>query len=101
MGALMGNPSQKKQHQDYWRATLRLLAKLLSIWFMVSFGCSILWVDWLDQFSFYGFKLGFWFAHQGAILVFVVLIFIYTWRMKALDRQFDVADSDDHPEKIS
>ena len=55
----------------------------------------------LLMYLFYGFKLGFWFAHQGAILVFVVLIFIYTWRMKALDSQFDVADSDDHPEKIS
>jgi putative solute:sodium symporter small subunit len=101
MGLPMSNPPQKKPHRDYWRANLSLLAKLLSIWFMVSFGCSILWIDWLDQFSFYGFKLGFWFAHQGAILVFVVLIFVYAWRMKALDRQFDVADSDQHPEKIS
>ena len=54
---------------NYWRANLGLLAKLLSVWFVVSFGCGILLADWLDQFSFFGFKLGFWFAQQGAIYV--------------------------------
>ena len=69
----------------YWKANLRLLSALLSVWFMVSFGFGILLVDWLDQFSFFGFKLGFWFAQQGAIYDFIVLIFVYGWRMKKID----------------
>ena len=63
---------------------------LLAVWFSVSFVCCILLVDWLDQFRFFGFKLGFWFAEQGSIFVFVALIFIYVWRMNRLDREFDV-----------
>jgi len=55
----------------YWQANLKLLAKLLVVWFAVSFGCGIILVDWLDQFTIAGFKLGFWFAQQGAIYVFV------------------------------
>ncbi|MDE0841249.1 MAG: DUF4212 domain-containing protein [Porticoccaceae bacterium] len=93
--------SSEQRQRAYWRANLSLLAKLLSVWFLVSFGCSILWVDWLDQFSFFGFQLGFWFAQQGAILVFVVLIFIYAWRMKALDRKFAVDDSEELSEHQS
>ncbi|MDB4077467.1 DUF4212 domain-containing protein [Porticoccaceae bacterium] len=81
---------------SYWRANLTLLAKLLSVWFIISFGCGILLVDWLDQFSFFGFKLGFWFAQQGAIYVFVALIFIYSWRMKVLERRFGVDDDEEH-----
>lgn len=81
---------------NYWRANLGLLAKLLSVWFVVSFGCGILLADWLDQFSFFGFKLGFWFAQQGAIYVFVALIFIYSWRMKVLERRFGVDDDEEH-----
>jgi putative solute:sodium symporter small subunit len=77
---------------DYWRANLRLLAKLLLVWFAVSFGCGILLVDWLDQFTLFGFKLGFWFAQQGAIYVFVALIFIYAWRIQIIERQFGVDD---------
>tara|TARA_B110000046_G_scaffold185742_1_gene228990 strand:+ start:302 stop:637 length:336 start_codon:yes stop_codon:yes gene_type:complete len=76
----------------YWQSNLRLLAKLLSVWFLVSFGCGIVLADWLDQFSFFGFKLGFWFAQQGAIYTFVALIFIYCWRMKNLERKFGVDD---------
>ncbi|MFQ3346065.1 MAG: putative solute:sodium symporter small subunit [Porticoccaceae bacterium] len=82
-------------NRQYWKANLSLLAKLLTIWFIVSFGFGIIMVDWLDQFSLFGFKLGFWFAQQGAIYVFVALIFIYAWRMKALDRQFGVGDDED------
>ncbi|MBJ38024.1 MAG: hypothetical protein CMD83_06120 [Gammaproteobacteria bacterium] len=74
----------------YWRANLRLMLSLLAVWFSVSFVCGILLVDWLDQFRFFGFKLGFWFAEQGSIFVFVALIFIYVWRMNRLDREFDV-----------
>ena len=75
-------------------ANISLLSKLLAVWFFVSFGCGIILVDWLDQFSLFGFKLGFWFAQQGAIYVFVALIFIYTWRMKVIDRQFGVSDDE-------
>lgn len=74
----------------YWKANLRYLVILLSIWFFVSFGCSILFVDFLDNFQIGGFKLGFWFAQQGSIYVFVVLIFVYVWLMNRLDQQFDV-----------
>ena len=77
-------------HQAYWRANLRLMALLLTIWFAVSYGCGILLVDWLDQFRVGGFKLGFWFSQQGAIYVFVVLIFVYVWRMNRIDRAFGV-----------
>ena len=73
---------------DYWVANLKLVASLLLIWFFVSFGCGILFADYLDQFTFFGFKLGFWFAQQGSIYVFVILIFIYINRMKKLDHKF-------------
>lgn len=78
------------KRQAYWRANLRLMAGLLSIWFAVSYGCGILFVDQLDQFRFGGFKLGFWFAQQGSIYVFVVLIFAYVWGMNRIDRKFGV-----------
>ena len=73
---------------SYWAANLKLVASLLLIWFFVSFGCGILFADYLDQFTFFGFKLGFWFAQQGSIYVFVILIFIYINRMKKLDQKF-------------
>ena len=73
---------------DYWVANLKLVASLLLIWFFVSFGCGILFADYLDQFTFFGFKLGFWFAQQGSIYVFVILIFIYINRMMKLDKKF-------------
>ena len=73
---------------DYWIANLKLVAGLLLIWFFVSFGCGILFADYLDQFTFFGFKLGFWFAQQGSIYIFVILIFIYINRMKKLDQKF-------------
>ena len=73
---------------DYWAANLKLVASLLLIWFFVSFGCGILFADYLDQFTFFGFKLGFWFAQQGSIYVFVILIFIYINQMMKLDKKF-------------
>lgn len=76
----------------YWKANLKLLGILLVIWFIVSFGFGILLEDWLNQFQVFGFKLGFWFAQQGSIFTFVVLIFVYAFRMRALDRQFGVGD---------
>ena len=85
--------SDKQSSTDaYWRANLRLLGALLVIWFIVSYGFGILLVDVLNRFEVFGVPLGFWFAQQGSIFVFVVLIFVYVWRMRALDRAFDVED---------
>jgi len=77
----------------YWKTNLTYLAVLLGIWFLVSFGAGILFVDWLDQFQFFGFKLGFWFAQQGSIYVFVVLIFVYVLLMNRLDRKHGLRES--------
>ncbi len=73
--------------EQYWKINLRYLAILLGIWFLVSFGASVLFVDLLDQVRVFGFKLGFWFAQQGAIYVFVVIIFVYVRLMNRLDRE--------------
>lgn len=74
----------------YWRAVLGLLTKILVIWFLVSFGAGILFAPWLNNISLGGYPLGFWFAHQGSIYVFVALIFIYAKKMGEIDRKFDV-----------
>lgn len=76
----------------YWRANLRLMGILLTLWFVVSFGCGILLVEPLNQIRIGGFKLGFWIAQQGSIYFFVILIFVYVILMKRLDRQYGVAD---------
>jgi len=72
----------------YWKINLKYLIILLSIWFLVSFGFGILFVDILNQIKIGGFKLGFWFAQQGAIYVFVILIFVYVFLMNRLDKKF-------------
>lgn len=87
-------PVSDPHHQKYWRANLKLMAVLLAVWFAVSFGCGILLVDFLNQFRLGGYKLGFWFAQQGSIYVFVILIFVYARRMRRLDRQHGVDDDD-------
>ena len=74
----------------YWRKNLRYLILLLTIWFLVSFGASILFVDQLNTIKIGGFPLGFWFAQQGSIYVFVILIFVYVWLMNRLDVEFNV-----------
>lgn len=79
--------------QQYWKANLKLVAVLLSIWFLVSFVFGILLVDVLNTIRFEGFKLGFWFAQQGSIFVFVVLVFVYAYYARKLDRKYDVDDS--------
>ena len=76
--------------KDYWKNNLKYLAILLSIWFVVSYGCGILFVDELNQVRLGGFKLGFWFAQQGSIYVFLVLIFVYVRLMNKLDRKYNV-----------
>ena len=78
------------QRQAYWRRNLRLMAVLLSIWALVSFGAGILLVEPLNNVTMLGFPLGFWFAQQGSIIVFVLLIAFYVWRMDKLDAEFGV-----------
>jgi putative solute:sodium symporter small subunit len=80
--------------QAYWRANLRVAAGLLIVWFTVSFGFGILLAGPLNAIELGGFKLGFWWAQQGAIFVFVVLIFVYSALMKRLDRKHGVSDED-------
>ena len=82
--------SEQKSRQNYWKANLKLVALCLGIWFVVSYLFGIILVDQLNAISLGGYQLGFWFAQQGSIYVFVVLIFFYAWRMNKLDRQFDV-----------
>jgi putative solute:sodium symporter small subunit len=83
------------QDNGYWRANLKLMSVLLSIWFLVSFVFGIWIVDFLDQFHFFGFKLGFWFAQQGSIYIFVILIFVYVAQMSRLDKKFNVREEDE------
>lgn len=85
----MSQPSEERAAQ-YWRRNLAIMIKLLFVWFVVSFGFGILLVEQLNQFSIGGYKLGFWFAQQGSIYCFVVLIFYYTRKMAALDKEFGV-----------
>lgn len=78
----------------YWRANVRIMAVLLVLWFGVSFGCGILFVDALNEIQFFGWGLGFWFSQQGAIYAFVVLIFVYVALMNRLDKQFGLMKED-------
>lgn len=81
---------KKEKMEEYWRANLRYVAILLCIWFLVSFVFGILLAEPLNRIQIGGFKLGFWFAQQGSIYVFVILIFVYVWLMNRLDREYDV-----------
>ena len=78
----------KIKSEAYWKKNLKYLVILLSIWFSVSFGFGILLVDELNQIQFFGFKLGFLFAQQGSIYVFVILIFVYIYLMNKLDKNY-------------
>ena len=73
---------------NYWQSNLLILFTLLFIWFLVSFGFGIIWSENLDQIKFGGFKLGFWFAQQGSIYFFVIIIYIYIYLMNKLDKKF-------------
>ncbi|MEE8507592.1 MAG: DUF4212 domain-containing protein [Myxococcota bacterium] len=81
--------------RQYWRKNLQYLGILLGVWFLVSYGFGILFVEQMDRIRLGGFKLGFWFAQQGSIYVFVVLIFVYVFLMNRLDRKYNV-DEDRH-----
>ena len=76
--------------KGYWKTNLGYLALLLSAWFLVSFLCGIVWVDELNAIRLGGFKLGFWFAQQGSIYAFVLIILIYIRLMNRLDRKYNV-----------
>ncbi|MEX1147356.1 MAG: DUF4212 domain-containing protein [Sphingomonadales bacterium] len=99
-----GNPVGGGQHQRevlkeervsaYWRDNIRLLLCLLAVWFAVSFGCGILLAEPLNRFSLGGYPLGFWFAQQGSVYVFVILIFVYCGLMKRIERRHGVDDDD-------
>ena len=82
-------------NNSYWQANLRLVTLCLIIWFIVSFGFGIILVEPLNAIRLGGYKLGFWFAQQGSIYTFVVLVFFYSWRMNALDKKFDVHEDEE------
>jgi len=90
----MSEEEQKAEEKQsaYWSDNLKLLGILMSIWFIVSFGAGILFRSWLDQFSIGGYPLGFWFAQQGSIYTFIILIFTYTIRIRAIERKYGLDD---------
>ena len=77
----------KNNNDEYWKSNLRIVFSLLVVWFIASFGFGIIFSDMLDQIKIRGFKLGFWFAQQGSIYIFVLIIFVYVWLMKRLDKR--------------
>ena len=85
-----GNREAKSAHKRYWRKNLQIMTILLIVWACASLGCGVLFADWLNQFRlpFTGFPLGFWFAQQGSIIVFVLCILTYCLLMNALDRKY-------------
>jgi putative solute:sodium symporter small subunit len=87
----------ESQRREYWRSNLKLMATLLAVWFVVSYLFGILLVQPLDTIVINGFPLGFWFAQQGSIVTFVVLIGIYVWRMDRLDDHYGISDRETRP----
>ncbi|SIO25359.1 DUF4212 domain-containing protein [Salinivibrio sp. ES.052] len=84
---------QSKEHaKAYWDRNVKLMISLLIVWFVVSFGCGILFVDALNTIQIAGYKLGFWFAQQGSIYTFLGIIYVYAKQMRKLDREFGVDD---------
>tara|TARA_E500000178_G_C16986369_1_gene738452 strand:- start:812 stop:1054 length:243 start_codon:yes stop_codon:yes gene_type:complete len=79
---------------NYWKANLLILSIILFIWFIVSFGFGIIWSESLDEIKIWGFKLGFWFAQQGSIYIFVLLIFVYVALMNRLDKKYNSKEDD-------
>ena len=84
-----------KRNKEYWNSNLKIVSVLLVIWFLVSFGFVILVSDLLDQIKIGGFKLGFWFAQQGSIYIFVILIFVYVYLMQKLDEKISQEEDSD------
>ncbi len=90
--------AEQSRQTQYWKKNLQYLSVLLGIWFVVSYGCSIIFVDALDKIKIGGFKLGFWFAQQGSIYVFVIIIFVYVYLMNKLDKKFNVEEEESKEE---
>ena len=88
--------SHSAKAKIYWKKNIRIVMSLLAVWFLVSFGMGILLVDFLDSFRFFGFKFGFWMAQQGSIFCFVILIFVYVYKMNKLDHKYDVDENQDN-----
>jgi putative solute:sodium symporter small subunit len=88
----------KKNLEQYWKKNLKYLTVLISIWFIASYGLGIIFADELNNIRIGGFKAGFWFAQQGSIYVFIIVIFTYVYLMNKLDKDFDV---DEKPESES
>ena len=88
--------SPHSNNKAYWRENIRTVLALLAIWFIVSYGMGILFADALDNIKFLGFRLGFWMAQQGSIFCFVILIFVYVYRMNKLDRKYGVDEDKDN-----
>ncbi len=86
---------QNDQARAYWRANIRLIAILLVIWALVSLGAAILFAVPLSNFNVGQIPMSFWFAQQGSIIIFVILIFVYAWRMNKIDRQFGVEEREE------
>jgi len=82
--------TREELRRAYWRANLVTIGWCLALWAFVSLGCGIVLAPWLNQFQLGGYPLGFWFAQQGSIYTFIVIIFVYAWRMNRLDHRFDV-----------
>ncbi len=82
-------------NRAYWKKNLQYLGILLAVWFIVSYGCAILFVDFLDKIKIGGFGLGFWFAQQGSIYIFVALIFIYVFLMNRLDKHHSTSNREE------
>ena len=80
---------------EYWSKNVSLMLRVFLIWFVVSFGCGILFVDWLNHFRLGGYPMGFWFAQQGSVFVFVGLVFYYAHKMSSIDREFGVDEEAD------
>ena len=88
--------SHSPKARVYWKENIRIVLLLLAVWFLVSFGMGILLVDFLDGFRFFGFKFGFWMAQQGSIFCFVILIFVYVYKMNKLDHKYGVDEDQDN-----
>lgn len=82
----------EKNLDEYWQKNLRILGGLLVVWFIASYGCGIIFADALNGIRLGGYKLGFWFAQQGSIYVFIGIIYTYIYKMNKLDREYDVHD---------
>jgi putative solute:sodium symporter small subunit len=93
----MMNESKNLNSQAYWKENIRIVISLLTIWFVVSLGMGVLFADELDQIRFFGFRFGFWMSQQGSIFTFVILIFVYVYKMNKLDHKYGVDEDDSAP----